>query len=75
MPEIIAADLDQMRPTPVASLLQAAARNAARGYPDAALAELGAVQKALVHGLRQLRPSRCHQAWIERCASRHGAPG
>jgi phenylalanyl-tRNA synthetase beta chain len=37
----IAADLDQMRPTPVASLLQAAARNAARGYPEVALAELG----------------------------------
>ena len=29
----IAADLDQMRPTPVASLLLAAGRNAARGYP------------------------------------------
>lgn len=37
----IAADLDQMRPTPVASLLLAAARNAARGYPDLALSELG----------------------------------
>ena len=41
----IAADLDQMRPTPVASLLQAAARNAARGYPDVALAELGAAYR------------------------------
>ncbi|WP_137127457.1 phenylalanine--tRNA ligase subunit beta [Roseomonas sp. HF4] len=38
----IAADLDQMRPTPVASLLLAAARNAARGFADVALAELGA---------------------------------
>jgi len=37
----IAADLDQMRPTPLASLLLAAARNAARGFPDVALAELG----------------------------------
>ena len=37
----IAADLDQMRPTPLASLLLAAGRNAARGYPDLALAELG----------------------------------
>jgi len=37
----IAADLDQMRPTPVASLLLAAARNAARGFPDTALAEIG----------------------------------
>jgi phenylalanyl-tRNA synthetase beta chain len=37
----IAADLDQMRPTPVVSLLLAAARNAARGYGNVALAELG----------------------------------
>lgn len=37
----IAADLDQMRPTPVVSLLKAAARNAARGYPAVALSELG----------------------------------
>lgn len=37
----IAADLDQMRPTPIASLLQAAARNAARGYPAVALCEIG----------------------------------
>ena len=41
----IAADLDQMRPTPVASLLLAAARNAARGFPDVALAELGAAYR------------------------------
>ncbi|MDN3568073.1 phenylalanine--tRNA ligase subunit beta [Paeniroseomonas aquatica] len=41
----IAADLDQMRPTPVASLLLAAGRNAARGYPDLALAELGAAYR------------------------------
>ncbi|RYJ00513.1 MAG: phenylalanine--tRNA ligase subunit beta, partial [Acetobacteraceae bacterium] len=41
----IAADLDQMRPTPVASLLLAAARNAARGYPDVSLAELGAAYR------------------------------
>lgn len=37
----IAADLDQMRPTPLASLALAAARNAARGYPDLALFEIG----------------------------------
>jgi len=37
----IASDLDQMRPTPLASLALAAARNAARGYPDAALFEAG----------------------------------
>lgn len=38
----IAADLDQMRPTPVATLLGAAGRNAARGFPDVALFEIGA---------------------------------
>ena len=37
----IASDLDQMRPTPVATLLPAAARNAAHGVPDAALFEVG----------------------------------
>jgi phenylalanyl-tRNA synthetase beta chain len=41
----IAADLDQMRPTPVASLLLAASRNAARGYGDVALCELGAAYR------------------------------
>jgi phenylalanyl-tRNA synthetase beta chain len=56
----IAADLDQMRPTPLASLLTAAARNAARGYPDVALAEIGAAyhditpagQAAVAAGIR-----------------------
>ncbi|MCR0982434.1 phenylalanine--tRNA ligase subunit beta [Roseomonas populi] len=38
----IAADLDQMRPTPVATLLQAAGRNVARGYADVSLFEIGA---------------------------------
>jgi phenylalanyl-tRNA synthetase beta chain len=37
----IAADLDQLRPTPVATLAMAAKRNAARGFPDAALFEVG----------------------------------
>ncbi len=37
----IAADLDQLRPTPVVTLAQAAARNAARGYPDNLLFEAG----------------------------------
>jgi phenylalanyl-tRNA synthetase beta chain len=37
----IAEDLDQMRPTPVASLLLAAGRNAARGFADVALCEIG----------------------------------
>jgi phenylalanyl-tRNA synthetase beta chain len=37
----IAADLDQLRPTPVATLALAAQRNAARGYADVALFEVG----------------------------------
>jgi phenylalanyl-tRNA synthetase beta chain len=37
----IAADLDQMRPTPVATLALAASNNAARGYADLALFEIG----------------------------------
>jgi len=37
----IAADLDQMRPTPLATLALAAARNAARGFPDVGLFEVG----------------------------------
>jgi phenylalanyl-tRNA synthetase beta chain len=42
----IAADLDQMRPTPVASLLQAAARNASRGHPAVALCEIGGAYRS-----------------------------
>ncbi len=37
----ISADLDQLRPTPVASLALAAARNEARGFPAAGLFEIG----------------------------------
>jgi phenylalanyl-tRNA synthetase beta chain len=37
----IASDLDQMRPTPIATLAMAAQRNAARGLPDSLLAEIG----------------------------------
>ncbi|MDE2007635.1 MAG: phenylalanine--tRNA ligase subunit beta, partial [Rhodospirillales bacterium] len=37
----IASDLDQLRPTPIATLALAAARNAARGFGDVALFELG----------------------------------
>jgi phenylalanyl-tRNA synthetase beta chain len=37
----IASDLDQMRPTPLASLALAAARNAARGFGEVALCEIG----------------------------------
>ena len=53
----IAADLDQMRPTPLATLAQAALRNAARGMPDAALFEIGPAyaesgQQLVAAGLR-----------------------
>jgi phenylalanyl-tRNA synthetase beta chain len=37
----IASDLDQLRPTPIATLALAAGRNAARGWPDVALFEIG----------------------------------
>jgi phenylalanyl-tRNA synthetase beta chain len=37
----IAADLDQMRPTPLATLVQAALRNTARGLADSAIFEIG----------------------------------
>lgn len=37
----IAADLGQLRPTPVATLALAAKRNADRGFPDVALFEIG----------------------------------
>jgi phenylalanyl-tRNA synthetase beta chain len=37
----IAADLDQMRPTPLATLAQAAAKNVARGFGDFGLFEIG----------------------------------
>jgi phenylalanyl-tRNA synthetase beta chain len=39
----ISADLATMRPTILANLIQAAQRNAARGYPDIALFEVGPV--------------------------------
>ncbi len=54
----IAADLDQMRPTPVATLAGAATRNAARGYKDLALFEIGpayadaATQSLVAAGIR-----------------------
>jgi len=37
----IASDLDQLRPTPLAALILAAQRNAARGFPDSGLFEVG----------------------------------
>ncbi len=53
----IAADLDQMRPTPLATLVPAAARNVARGLPAGALFEVGPAftaesQEVLAAGLR-----------------------
>lgn len=59
----IAADLDQMRPTPVPNLLAAARRNAARGWPDLGLCEIGAAfsaegQTTIAAGLRAGRTSR-----------------
>lgn len=56
----IAADLDQLRPTPLATLALAAKRNAARGYADVALFEIGPAfcvdapdgQKLVASGLR-----------------------
>ena len=53
----IAADLDQMRPTPLATLAPAAARNVARGLPAGALFEIGPAfgadtQEVLATGLR-----------------------
>ncbi|MGX9965800.1 phenylalanine--tRNA ligase subunit beta [Roseomonas sp. F4] len=50
----IASDLDQMRPTPVASLAMAAARNAARGFADVALGELGGAYRDPAAGVSQL---------------------
>ena len=56
----IASDLDQLRPTPVATLALAAQANAARGWPDGALFEIGpafarpdrAGQQTVAAGLR-----------------------
>ena len=53
----IAADLDQMRPSPLATLCLAAARNAARGHGDLGLFEIGPAfraegEAAMAAGLR-----------------------
>lgn len=50
----IASDLDQMRPTPVASLAMAAARNAARGFGDVGFAEVGGAYRDPAAGASQL---------------------
>jgi phenylalanyl-tRNA synthetase beta chain len=54
----IASDLDQLRPTPLATLALAAQRNAARGWPEVALFEIGPAfpeadgQRLVAAGLR-----------------------
>ncbi|HQT38296.1 MAG TPA: phenylalanine--tRNA ligase subunit beta [Acidocella sp.] len=71
----IAADLDEMRPTPVATLIVAAARNIARGYGDLGFFEVGpayvnaAEQRLVAAGIRTgetplsaLQPSRKYDA-------------
>ena len=42
----IATDLDQLRPTPLATIAMAAQRNASRGYPDVNLFEIGPAFRA-----------------------------
>jgi phenylalanyl-tRNA synthetase beta chain len=63
----IAADLDQLRPSNIATLALAAARNAARGYPDLALFEIGPEFSA--EGQHQaaagLRTGQTPRSWTE----------
>jgi phenylalanyl-tRNA synthetase beta chain len=62
----IAADLDCMRPSALPDLIQAAARNAARGHADAALFEIGPIylndqpngQRTVIAGLVAPRSAR-----------------
>ncbi|KQY84965.1 phenylalanine--tRNA ligase subunit beta [Brevundimonas sp. Root1423] len=62
----IAADLDCMRPSVLPNLIQAAARNAARGHADAALFEIGPIylddsptgQRTVIAGLVAPRSAR-----------------
>ena len=78
----IAADLDQLRPTPIATLALAAQRNAARGYPDVALFEIGpefAIDAAGEPALDRRRPARRRDAAqlagaiaTDRCDGRQG---
>jgi phenylalanyl-tRNA synthetase beta chain len=65
----IASDLDQLRPTPLATLALAAKRNAARGYADVALFEVGpAFSMADPNGQRLvaagLRAGSMPRSWI-----------
>ena len=63
----IAADLDQMRPTPVATLALAAARNAAKGWPDVGLFEIGPAFSAEGQGLvgAGVRTGATERNWAE----------
>lgn len=62
----IAADLDCMRPSALPNLIEAAARNADRGHPDAALFEIGPIylddsptgQRTVIAGLVSSRSPR-----------------
>lgn len=65
----IATDLDQLRPTPVASLALAAKRNAARGFADVALFEIGpGFAEDAPHGQRWvaagLRAGSTPRSWV-----------
>ena len=65
----IAADLDQMRPTPIATLALAAARNAARGLPDVGLFEIGPAfvgtdAAGQAHVAAALRAGHTARSWI-----------
>jgi len=66
----IAADLDQMRPSPLATLAQAVRRNAARGAQDIALFEIGPAygehgQTLVCAGLHAGAPARHWQGTAE----------
>ncbi|MBN9318584.1 MAG: phenylalanine--tRNA ligase subunit beta [Caulobacterales bacterium 68-7] len=62
----IAADLDCMRPSALPNLIEAAGRNARRGFPDAALFEIGPVfltdrpdgQRTVIAGVLAPHPAR-----------------
>ncbi len=58
----IAADLDQMRPTPLATLALAAKRNAARGYAEVGLFEIGPGYPAVDSQLQVAAGLRCGPA-------------
>jgi phenylalanyl-tRNA synthetase beta chain len=62
----IAADLDQLRPTPVATLALTAQRNAMHGWPDAALFEIGPGFRdgGQLHTAAGLRAGATPRSWI-----------